>query len=711
MDPRQRFTMVSLLVAVLFAVAAMPAAGSSCSNVSDGDRRDCKIGNEAGCASQGCCWQPVSPNPANLPWCFHPVGGGPAPRPAPAPSPTPPRPPPPPTPPGKLPGCEVFHTNQCQGDETDTPATFAANIWYTPGKGEAAYQASFQDYSRLVAHVQVAYSDTTLSSAALEVMARHKDPSVTLTYILGGRAQASSKAMFTKEQSEPLTIEVKGSDGSSIELDPVDFWWNVPDVKVRPGDYRGGQKGGIVELFGWPHKDVQEECKDLAEMGYLGAKVFPVMEQVMATEPFQDMINPWYFMYQPVSYRLQGRMGTRDDLRNMIRACRSLGVRIYADAVINHMSGGGNDANPSHRNPQAGCATWGNKTSSLRGGHSPYYTQNYAYTVNEHTHKEPLQEFPAVPYGPLDFHCERPLNSWTDPLTLNSGWLTGLTDLNTERDNVQSRIAAYLTDLIGIGFSGFRIDAAKHIKPDDLVAIFAKLRRNLGGAFPRDFFTWLEVILGGEADMLMCNGESGYNYGSYLAGKLADAGFTSDEVEQVKLWNSGYPKEVEKGLVDCQLTPAHTRRVVIQNDDHDQQNPGSSSRDMGDTGCVLIKGCAEETHRKFEVQLFTNPPGSSNNNDDFPIRTVLSSYYWGPGDLQGMPDGLSSCDLCTVNCGTCKGMPYQKAHDPTSKGYDTGAGQYTRVHRDQAIVNAMRSWMGLGAIHSTGETARSMTFV
>eukprot|EP00421_Protoceratium_reticulatum_P044572 CAMPEP_0168449896 /NCGR_PEP_ID=MMETSP0228-20121227/47835_1 /TAXON_ID=133427 /ORGANISM="Protoceratium reticulatum, Strain CCCM 535 (=CCMP 1889)" /LENGTH=38 /DNA_ID= /DNA_START= /DNA_END= /DNA_ORIENTATION= len=38
-------------------------------------------------------------------------------------------------------------------------------------------------------------------------------------------------------------------------------------------------------------------------MGYLGVKVFPLMEQVMSTEPFQNFLNPWYFMYQPVSYR------------------------------------------------------------------------------------------------------------------------------------------------------------------------------------------------------------------------------------------------------------------------------------------------------------------------------------------------------------------------------------------------------------------------
>merc|ERR1719210_1603771 len=97
----------------------------------------------------------------------------------------------------------------------------------------------------------------------------------------------------------------------------------------------------------------------------------------------------------------------------MIHTCRSLGVRVYADAVINHMSGGGNDANPHHRNPQAGCTKWPNKTSSLPGGSSPFYTQDFAYTVGAHTGKQPLQEFPAVPYGPLDFHCERALSSRT----------------------------------------------------------------------------------------------------------------------------------------------------------------------------------------------------------------------------------------------------------------------------------------------------------
>lgn len=606
--------------------------------------------------------------------------------------------------PPSLPGCEIYSRNRCQGREIEADPSVEASRWYTPLKGDDDYQPSFQDYGRLVAHAHVVYTDPSLTSATVEVIAKHKDPTVTLTYVLGGFEQSSASKTFSTAWTTPLSVRVDGSDGSQIDIDPVDFHWNAAPIKERPGDYRGGQKGAIVEFFGWPHKDIEEECQALADMGYMGAKLFPAMEQVMSTQPMDNTMNPWYFMYQPVSYRLSGRMGTRDDLRNLINTCRSKGVRVYADGVVNHMSGGGNDANPYHRNPSAGCATWPNKTSNLPGGHSPFYTQSFVFTANERTGQPPSQEFPAVPYGPLDFRCERTLGSWTDPVALNAGWLVGLTDLNTARDNVQERIADYITDMIGIGFSGLRIDAAKHMHPDDLVAIFAKVKRNLGGVLPGDFFTWLEVILGGEASLLMCNAQSGYNYGSYLVGKLQEAGFSAEDTNKIKTWNSGYPKESHMGTDDC--SGQNLQRVVIQNDDHDQQSPGSSSRDMQGEGCVLIKGCEESNHRAFEVKLFQNPNGARNNYEDYPIRMVLSSYYWGEGTVKGVPDGLSDCSHCELSCETCRGIPYQKAHDPSSTGYDGGFGKYTRVHRDLAIVNAMRAWMSLDSI-STGAYATS----
>jgi alpha-amylase len=132
---------------------------------------------------------------------------------------------------------------------------------------------------------------------------------------------------------------------------------------------------------------------------------------------------------------------------------------------------------------------------------------------SNNTGLHPGMEFPNAQYIATDFHCERSLNSWTDPFILNNGWLVGLSDLDTESDYVQSRIAAYMTDLLGIGFSGFRVDAAKHIYPESLAKIFKKFKDNLGGyELPSDFIAYLEVIMGGEMQLLMCNlGE--YNFG------------------------------------------------------------------------------------------------------------------------------------------------------------------------------------------------------
>lgn len=586
-----------------------------------------------------------------------------------------------------LPGCEIYSENQCDGDQIDTDPSFEDHRWYTPARGSDGWIPSFQDFSELVGFSTVQYDSTAMSGASVTVTATQKQ-NATLSYVFNGKEQASN--VFTATSSlETLTISIKSDLGFEINLEPVDFAWTAPSVKEQhSGDYRQGQKGAIVEMFGWPHADIEKECEFLAEAGYMGVKVFPPQEHILSDEPYDSIFNPWYFMYQPVSYRMAGRMGTREELKSMIDTCRKFGVRVYADAVVNHMTGGGNDANPKHRNPNAGCQEFGSKKSSASDGYSPMYTQDYIYSSSNVTEQPASQEFPMAAYGPLDFHCEQALNSWTDPNQLNAGWLTGLTDLNTERDYVQERIAAYMSDLIGIGFSGFRVDAAKHIKPDDIVAIFTKFKRNMGGSLPSDFITWLEILLGGESDLLMCDPDSGYNYGSYLEDALLDAGFSQEDVNKIKIWNSGYPKEPDNGA--CTISKV---RNAVQNDDADQQNPGSSSRDMGDQGCVLIKDCSDSAeHRGFETKLFDQPNGANDNDNEYPIRLILSSFWW-VNDVQGIPDGKSDCDLCTINCEGCKGMKYAPAFDDSSTGYDQV--DYTRPHRDSAIIKSMQAWMGI----------------
>lgn len=131
-------------------------------------------------------------------------------------------------------------------------------------------------------------------------------------------------------------------------------------------------------MFGWPYADIKQECEFLGNAGWMGVKVFPPQEQVMSNKwPQNGELNPWWFYYQPVSYKLDGRHGTREELRDMIQTCRAAGVRVYADAVVNHMTGGGNDVWDSHRNgSDSWCTTWGGKSSTSG---SPYFTHSWTW--------------------------------------------------------------------------------------------------------------------------------------------------------------------------------------------------------------------------------------------------------------------------------------------------------------------------------------------
>jgi alpha-amylase len=590
------------------------------------------------------------------------------------------------TQPKRFDSCSILEGVSCKGSSGDMDEKFKDNLWNTPPRSDSKWIPGFQDMNVLTGYPQLKYTSGLKSCTVSIYTKTAKD--LDLTYYFDDVAQKSNTKTFDSSYSKILKVKVVAASGEKLELDDIDFAWNVAGIKETEFNKltRNGQKGAIVEMFGWPDDDVAQECKHIAEAGYMGVKLFPHQEQVMSYQPFENELNPWYFMYQPVSYRLQGRMGTRDQLRNMINTCRGYGVRVYADSVVNHMTGNGNDLS-NHRNPGAGCATWGNKTSSAEPYGSPYYTPAYTYEINPYTGRGTnVLEFPAVPYGPMDFHCDKPLNSWTDPNILNTGWLTGLTDLDTSKDYVRQRIADFFTDLISIGFSGFRIDAAKHIHPTDLAAIFAKLKENLGGELPADFITWLEVLTGGESSLLV-QGDGDYSYTGGLTKKLQAQGFSPSEIDKIKIWWSGYPTEPENDAGSISIT-----RKVIQNDDHDQQNPGSSSRDMHDKGCVLVKGCSPDTHRNFEIKLFESPEGVKNNKDDYPIRLVLSSYYF-QNNAMAIPDGLSDCSRCTTTCDNCRTVAKRKAYQEDAQAYS--GTDYTRVHRDGAIIAAMQKWMKL----------------
>ena len=76
-------------------------------------------------------------------------------------------------------------------------------------------------------------------------------------------------------------------------------------------------------------------------------------------------------------------------------------MRVYADAVINHMTGSGNDVQP-HRNPSgSSCVAWGAKNSTASSAYArmfhPLYFCNIMlrYFTAGYTYMRPCSSCPA----------------------------------------------------------------------------------------------------------------------------------------------------------------------------------------------------------------------------------------------------------------------------------------------------------------------------
>ncbi len=200
-----------------------------------------------------------------------------------------------------------------------------------------------------------------------------------------------------------------------------------------------GATGVIVQRFDWPWPAIGAECTNvLGPDGYGAVQISPPEEAVvLAADGY-----PWWQAYQPVSYSLNSRFGTEAQLASMISACHAAGVKVYADVVLNHMTG------------------------QVNGG-----------VGDDGTTFPDMFDYPPL-YSESDFHsCHTSITDWDDESQVWNCELSGLADLDTGSSYVQQQEAGYLNSLIGIGVDGFRWDSAKEMDPADIAAIEALLTK------------------------------------------------------------------------------------------------------------------------------------------------------------------------------------------------------------------------------------------
>ncbi|XP_071800339.1 alpha-amylase-like [Asterias amurensis] len=205
----------------------------------------------------------------------------------------------------------------------------------------------------------------------------------------------------------------------------------------------------IVFMMGWNWADIAEECER-----YLGPNGFGGVQIMPANEHAIDVIEgkrTWSERYMPVSYKLESASGSEDELRDMVKRCNEVGVRVYADVVINHMAP--------------------NDYSTIGKG-----------SAGSSFDKSTLS-YPAVPYTALDFNVHNnkcpsssgDIEDFGDELQVRYCNLFGFPDLDTSVAHVRISIVHYLNKLIDVGVAGFFVVRAENIWPDDLDVMFRSL--------------------------------------------------------------------------------------------------------------------------------------------------------------------------------------------------------------------------------------------
>ena len=91
----------------------------------------------------------------------------------------------------------------------------------------------------------------------------------------------------------------------------------------------------FVHLFEWKWTDIATECEQvLGPAGFTAVQISPPQEHSV-----QPPSYTWSERYQPVSYSIaRSRSGTDAEFAAMVQRCLVVGVGIYVDAVINHMT-------------------------------------------------------------------------------------------------------------------------------------------------------------------------------------------------------------------------------------------------------------------------------------------------------------------------------------------------------------------------------------
>ncbi|MCH4860695.1 Ig-like domain-containing protein, partial [Bifidobacterium pseudolongum] len=370
--------------------------------------------------------------------------------------------------------------------------------------------------------------------------------------------------------------------------------------------------GSILHAWMWSANTIKNNMQAIADAGYTSIQTVP-MSTIKGPVEGMKFTENWYYVYQPSGTGIGNKViGTEAEIKAMTEEAHKHGIRIIADAVINHFT-----------------SDW----NAVESGWKDRKNFHGDFDVCQKSKPEAIRG-DAIDYG----------NRWQ----VTQCHLLGLLDLNTQSQDVADKMKDYLTRAVAAGVDGFRYDAAKHIE------------------LPDEFDTHSPYY-----DTILPNGAQ-YQYGEVLQGDpgLNAAAYPAlfDKYSSNGGGNTGsnYGKSIRgairsgrmnaSSLHDLQGTGVRDNQLVTWVESHDNYANGDKES-TGITADKIRMGWAIVASRAGGAPLFFNRPvGSGGNNAQFSEQTQLGSAgddEWKHPEvvavnkfrnaMEGAPENLQNC--------------------------------------------------------------------
>ncbi|MGO4959803.1 type I pullulanase [Bifidobacterium pseudolongum] len=227
-----------------------------------------------------------------------------------------------------------------------------------------------------------------------------------------------------------------------------------------------------VIAFQQTWNSIAKECTNTyGPQGVAYVEISPPQESIQGTE--------WWTSYQPVSYKLDSKLGTEAEFKNMITTCDAAGVGIIADVVLNQTTGLDVAAGE-----QTGVA--GTKYNGLTGDYPGFTGENGQYP----------QGVTAADFH--DYNNGASISDYKNQQEVQEGRLNSMWDFDTSSEKVQDIQSDYLAKLYKMGVKGFRMDAVKHINNEDIKGIKDKMAQKVGKN-ANDIY-WIQEVIGNASE-------------------------------------------------------------------------------------------------------------------------------------------------------------------------------------------------------------------